>query len=99
MKIAYTSLDDFREKMGQNRWFHNLDELLAITTMFARRIREQYDSILIQSRDGDDICAQISSLIQVFRSFFFPFFTLFFYSFFFFLIVSFYINFIWEFSC
>jgi len=62
---TYTSLDDFREKMGQNRWFHNLDELLAITTMFARRIREQYDSILIQSRDGDDICAQISSLIQL----------------------------------
>ena len=56
---------DSRELTSKNGWFQNLDKLLVITSEFARRIRDDSTSLVIQSQKNDEICAQLSSLIQV----------------------------------
>ena len=57
--------------MSQNGWYQNLDQLLGIVTKFAKKFYEESVSFLIQSSDGDNLSALVSSLIQVWNELFF----------------------------
>mmetsp|Transcript_44142 Transcript_44142/g.62012 ORF Transcript_44142/g.62012 Transcript_44142/m.62012 type:complete len:242 (+) Transcript_44142:917-1642(+) len=60
-----TTNNNVREKMVESRWVQSVNKLLELSNQFAKLVLEQNKSLLIASPEGDDVCAQISSLIQL----------------------------------
>jgi hypothetical protein len=63
--VEFQNLSELKQQVLNCGWTDSIEMLIHISMAAAEHLVVDQVSVMLQSRDGDDFCAQISSLTQV----------------------------------